>query len=417
MFKFLLNLLSPYAHPFEKKADKFFKKIKSTSNPFAVQKKLEKLMQEDLVILDLWMEKKYKNYKYLNKGTRRRMYENVELLNKDFDQYVAKRAVQSARIKEEIEKHGLTFPVKHAEKLEYLSKIMSYLSPSNHFHYEASANFGKLLRNPKEEKLIGDCNQIVTLYAYLYSRKFPISNLKIKILPKHVCLHFEGIDIEATNATFHHYKDFEYLLPITELIPTNALDTTDSTEQTEHIDPRTMVKRAQFAQATSSMREVVDRNLQAAYRHAGVTMMNNKEYDSAIFFFEKLGDPALLGKVHHNAAVHYLNSKNLRKASYYANQSGNADLKNAVIRAQGVKYYNQKNYTKAKDYFKKAGEEKMVKACYQGMYSQLAKKVKVVKTVQDARKFRSTYQKMLDLAHKMGNEQAVSYVRGVLGKM
>ena len=417
MIKFILNLLSRYAHPFEKKVDKFFKKIKSTSNNYQVQKTLETLMQQNLVVLDLWMEKKYKNYKYMKKRVRRKMYEDVKALNPDFDHYAKNNLVAPARAKEMVESHGLKFPQRKQKELTYLATIMAYLKPGPHYEYQKAANFGKLLKNPKKEKLIGDCNQIVTLYSYLYSRKYPISDLNIKLLPGHVCLHFEGIDIEATNATFHHYKEHEGVLPITELMTTNLLDVSDATEKTASVDPRTIVKRAQFAYAISSKKDLVKRNLDVAYRNVGIMLMKRKEFKSAIFFFEKLGDQDLLKTGHRNAAIHFLNEKNYSTAAHHAQRAGDEKLQKSVTRNQGVSFYNKKNYEKALTYFRKINDDRMIKACYQGKYNKLSRKIKGVKTVDDARKYRSTYREMLELAHKMGNEQAASYVRGVLNKM
>jgi len=417
MIKFLLNLFSPYAHPFEKKVDKFFRQIKSNSDQYKIQKELETLMQKDLVILDLWMEKKYKSYKYMKKSVRRKMHEDVKVLNKEFDQYAESHKVNVAALQEQIESHGLDFPENKKNKLTYIAAIMSYLRPGTHYRYEKAANFGKLLKNPREEKLIGDCNQIVTLYSYMYSRKYPISDLNIKLLPGHVCLHFEGIDIEATNGTFQHYKEHDGVLPITELITTNLLDVVDAEEKVETIDPRTMVKRAQFAYAISSKKDLVKRNLDIAYRNVGITLVKRKEFKSAIYFFEKLGDRDLIKTAYHNATIHYLNAKNYKSASYYARRTGEPELENAVTRGQGVNFYNKKNYKTALTYFQKINDDRMIKACYQGQYSQLAAKIKNVKTIDDARKYRSTYNAMLDLAHKMGNEQAANYVRGISGKM
>lgn len=417
MLRTLLNLFTPYAHPFEKRVDRFFKKIKSVSDKYKIQQELQNLMQKNLVMTNLWMEKKYKNYKYLRKRIRKKMYENTEVLNKDFTQYAKENPINVTQLRAELARHGLKFPINGAKKLEYLAQIMAYLHPGKRYEYQSAANFGRLLKNPKKEKCVGDCNQIVTLYAYLYSKKFPITDLKIKILPKHVCLHFEGIDIEATNATFHHYKDFEHILPITELISTNLLDVNDATEKTAEIDPRTIVKRAQLAYMISSMKELVTRNLNVSYRNVGISLMKRKEFKSAIFFFEKLGDQELIRKAYHNAAVHYLNTKNYKKAEYYAARSKNDDLKKSVVHAQGVKFYNQKAFKKALTYFKKIGDDRMVKACYQGQYNQLVKKVKGVKTIEDAKKHRSTYQKMVELAHKMGNEEAARFARGMIKKL
>jgi len=191
----------------------------------------------------------------------------------------------------------------------------------------------------------------------------------------------------------------------------------DAEEKIETIDPRTMVKRAQFAYAISSKKDLVKRNLDIAYRNVGITLMKRKEFKSAIYFFEKLGDRDLIKTAYHNATIHYLNAKNYKSASYYARRTGEPELENAVTRGQGVNFYNKKNYKTALTYFQKINDDRMIKACYQGQYSQLAAKIKNVKTIDDARKYRSTYNAMLDLAHKMGNEQAANYVRGISGKM
>ena len=353
----------------------------------------------------------------MRKGIRRKMYENVEMLNKDFDQYAAKNAVSTANLKAQIESLGFDFPTQYTGNLEYLALIMNYMRPGTHYTYEAGANFGKLLKNPQQEKLIGDCNQIVTFYSYLYSRKFPISDLEIKLLPKHVCLHFKGIDIEATNGTFQKYEESEETLPITELMATNLLDTTDAEEETVSIDPRTIVKRAQFAYKISSKKDLVKRNLDIAYRNVGITLLNRKEFKSAIFFFEKLGDQELLKTSYRNAAIHYMNLKDYKAASFYAHRSGDTEIEKQITYNQAVAYYNKKNYAKALQIFRQVGDERMEKACYQGQYNQLARKIATVKTVADARKYRSTYQKMVELAHKMGDEQAANSVKDILSKM
>jgi len=407
MFKWLLNLLSAYAIPFEKKVNKFFKSIKANSNPIDVQMRLRDLMQENLVCVNLFMEKKYKNYKYLKKSVRKQMYANVQILNKEFDQYVASQPV----------KPDIEVPKGMEEKFQYVYAIMSYLKPGKYYQYEKSANFGRLLKDPTKEKLIGDCNQIVTLYAYLYSRKYPIQDLKIKILPGHVCLHLEGTDIEATNATFQKYEEFDYLLPITEIISTNIMDITDSTAATGLIDPRTIVKRAQLAYMISSMKDLVTKNLNIAYRNVGVSLMDEHNYDSSIFFLEKLGDSDLIRTAYRNASIYYLNKKNYKKASYYVEKSGDDNLKKNIIRNQGITYYNKKNYQKAIEYFQKMGDTEMVKACKMGEYSLLSKKVKGVKTVADAKKYRAVYQRMLELATSAGDDGAAESVRTILNKI
>ena len=68
ILKWFFGLFSFYASSFERKVDRFFRSVKSSFSGFSVQAKLKDLMQKDLVVVNLWMEKKYKGYKYLKKS-------------------------------------------------------------------------------------------------------------------------------------------------------------------------------------------------------------------------------------------------------------------------------------------------------------------------------------------------------------
>jgi hypothetical protein len=384
MIKGILTIFSRYVHPFEKKADKFFKSVKSGSSRGKTHKRLEVLMQENLVILNLWMEKKYKNYVYLKKGVRRQMYTDVEILKEDFLKYAAGFKPNVTTIQGKFKNLGVSFPTNDVDKVTFLAAIMSYLRPGGRYTYEESANFGKLLKNPLEQKLIGDCNQIVTLYSFLYSLKYPIRDLNIKLVPGHVCLHFRGIDIEATNGSFKKYTKHDGVLAITELLTTNLLDVVDADARTKQIEPRVMLKRAQLAHLISSKRDLVERNLQIAYRNLGIRLMNEKEFNSALFYVEKTRDPKLLATIYHNGAIHYLKRKNFKRAKYFA---------------------------------KRSGKDNLMQACYMGEYRELSKKVRGIKSLDKARAQKSTYRKMLDLARKGGDAKAEASVQKILGQL
>jgi len=387
MFSFIFNFFSRYVNPFEKKCDKFFRSVKSHSSGFKVQKTMESLMQENLVVLNLWLEKRYKNYVYLTKRTRRRMYKNVESMKSAFAHFVQTHQISQMELAKELKSAGLRVSSESREKITYLALIMEWLKPGNHYVYQEAANFGKLLKDPAREKLIGDCNQIVTLYAFLFAQKYSIGDLKIKLLPGHVCLHFEGIDIEATNATFQKYTKFDALLPITELISTNLLDVADVEAQTAAIDSRTIVKSAQLAVLISSQRSIVDRNLDIAYRNLGILLMNQHEYDSAIFYLEKLAERnsvearVMLRTAYRHAAVYFLQKKNFEDALRYAIKSGDFDVEREI-------YFNQ--------------------------YNALAKTVQGIKTVAAARSKRSTYKKMRDLARKAKDRELERSIEKIL---
>lgn len=413
--KWLFSIFSPYAHPFERRVNHFFKSIQSTSNPVTVHRTLQELMQENLVVVNLWMEKKYKNYVHLKKRTRRKMYANVEILKNDFLTFAGRGASALPPLRSPLDRLNLAIPdPSHSEPFLHLAAIMAYLKPGGRYEYQASANFGKLLKNPHEEKLIGDCNQIVTLYTYLYSLKFPISDLKIKILPRHVCLHFEGIDIEATSGTFQNYPDKADVLPITELLSTNLLDISDAEAKTATIDPRTMVKRAQLAYHLSSFRHVVARNLNAAYERLIVTLLDQKNYRSAIFFAEKRGDPDWIKQVYSKATAEALRRNDFSEAEHYLRRSGDEAMREIFWHNQGVYYYKRGQYDQALTFFQKANNTDMVKACCQQQYANLSKRVQGVKTLAEAKRHRSTYQKMLTLARSGDMEKAAESMQKIL---
>jgi len=410
-------LFSPYVHPFEKKVDKFFMRIKSTDSIADVRTELLTLMQENLIVLNVWMERKFKGYKYLNKTTRRKMYEDVEGIKKKLNEYSAANPVSVMDVKFAVEAVGLDFVDSYKDQFVYLFEIMQFLSPGLYYHYIKTASFGKLLRDPNDAKLEGDCNQIVTLYIYLFSLKYPLVDLSIKLLPEHVCLHFKGVDIEATNATFHHYSENLEVLPVTEIISTNLLDLADFREDVQVVDERMMLKSAQLAYALSSLKSLVAKNLNIAYRNMAVSSMRRKDFDTAIFYFTKMGDRDLLVSAYHNAAAYYMDSKNFKLAKFYASKSGQTDFLRVVSHNEGVFYYKNGQVDKAIEVFKNLGDDEMLKACLAKKFNELHRKVSGVKTIKQAKSYKSVYLKMLDIARQMGDSKLESDLRDTLAKL
>ncbi|MFH1284202.1 MAG: hypothetical protein ABIH78_01285 [Candidatus Peregrinibacteria bacterium] len=415
--KWFFGLFSSYVHPFERRVNKFFRNIKSTDNIATIRKGLLKLMQENLIVVNIWMEKKYKGYKYLSKSVRAKMYKSAAAIVAKFGEFAGTENIDIQKIKTELEARGLDFPHGDEEKIQHIYKIMQFLKPGLYYHYIKTASFGKLLRNPSEEKLEGDCNQIVTLYIYLFSLKFDIGDLEIKLLPEHVCLHFRGIDVEATNGTFQKYKDDTQILPVTEIISTNLLDLADFREELQAISPRVMVKSAQLAYAISSLKTLVVKNLNIAYKNLAVGALKGNDFETAIFYFSKAGDMESLKSVYRNACIYFMDRNNFSKAGYFAGKSGDNELGSTVKRNEGIFYYKNNSIDKALAIFTSLGDEKMKKACYAKQYNKLAGAVSGVKTVTDAKKHRSTYQKMLELANRLEDSKLQKSVREVLSKM
>lgn len=281
-FTRIFFFFTPYANSFEWKVNRFCRWVTSYRNKHDVEKRLLALMQENLIITSIWLEKKYKNYRYLTKSVRRKLYKNAELMKQDFFTF------------EKMQVHKLSNSGSDPRK-ELLSLIMAYFSPlRGQYTYKEGVSFGKLLTNPGNEKYVGDCNQIVTLYAAFYAMRFPIEELNIKLIPGHVCLRFRTDDVEATNGTWKHYDKFDYVAPITELVATNLLDISEAGEKTNSIDPEVFVKAAQLAALLSQKRDIVENNVRAAYHNLCVRALKAKKLERAYFYANKLNNPELL---------------------------------------------------------------------------------------------------------------------------
>lgn len=367
------RFFSVYADPFEKRADRFLKKINQYS-----KRDLEELMQQDLVKLTIFFEYKFRGYKKLKKRYRKELYKNAAIIAADFLKSYDQRKTEIARRQRSIR---LSTDLRNDERMTYLLGIMEYLKPGERLFYEKSATFLKLLRNPASEKLAGDCNQITTLYIYLYSLRYPVTDLQVKILPEHICLHYRGIDIETTNATLTEYPIYTFLSSAEEIVAANLLDIPDPSERQYEISPANMLKSAQVAFQFSSHRQTVEKNLLVAY---------------------------------HNMAVYHARRKNFSEAMLFANKSGNTKLQVQITRMEAVEYLKLKRYEKALEKFRKINDREGETACYQNELADLFGKTKPFKTVDDYRNHKSILLRMKELAQKLRNQKVVDFVNEVL---
>lgn len=391
MLNFLKSIylfFSPYVNLFERRVDKFFNHIKSTDSIADIREGLLKLMQENLIVLNVWLEKKFKGYKYLSKSVRRKMYADTEKIKQKFLEFCQNSGITKEFVNKVLEQTNLTYPTGDDEKILYITQIMLFLAPGKFYHYIKTSSFGKLLRDPDKEKLEGDCNQIVTFYIYLYSLKFPLNDLKIKLLTEHVCLQFREIDIETTAGQFAKYKEYEHVLPVTEIISTNLLDIADFREQTFEISPRVILKSSQLAYAISSLRTLVEKNLKIAYTNMALYSLSKNDISSAEFFADKSGDQQVIFNVYRNAATYYTERSNFSKALYYAQKSGNSNMIEAI---------------------------KHNEAAYE--YNKLSKKVANVRTLNEAKNNKPVYQKMLLLAQRLGDTTIEHNLRDTINKI
>ena len=370
------RFFSVYADPYEKRVDRFLKKVNQYS-----RRDLEKLVQEDLVKLTIFFEYKFRGYKKLKKRYRIKLYRNAVAIATDFQKFFDQRKTEIARGQKSMR---LPDGLRNDEHMTYLLGIMNYLKPGKRLRYEESATFQKLLRNPVSEELVGDCNQITTLYIYLYSLRYPVSDLQVKILPQHICLRYRGIDIETTNATLTEYPIYTFLSSVDEIVAANLLDIPDPSERQYEISPANMLKSAQVAYHFSSHRQTVERNLLIAY---------------------------------HNMAVYYAKQKDFSKATLFANKSGSTKLQQQITRMEALDCLKAKRYEKALEKFRRIKDGEGEKACYQNELADLFEKTKAFKVVSDFRNHKSTLRRMEELALKLNNQKVVDFVNDVLKKL
>ena len=124
-----LLLITPYVNWFEHRVNKFMRRLRDTSNKQKIEEKLIDLMQENTMILALWLEKKYKNYLHLKKRKRRKMYRNLERIEELFNEYAAKNLPKTANLERELAKLGLSIPKDKLKQVKYLKQIMLFLHP------------------------------------------------------------------------------------------------------------------------------------------------------------------------------------------------------------------------------------------------------------------------------------------------
>lgn len=402
MFKWLGRLLSPYADPVEKQLVRFVRMTRESVPQAVVAKRLAKLMQTDLAVVTLWLEANYKGYKRLGKARRRKLYGHAREILARFQQYAEHHPVDQELLLRKVRKYNVKFTEAQMERLGYLQQIMAFLLPGIHYQYQEAASFARLLVDlPGGEQMIGDCNQIVTFYCYLYASKFDLTDLQIKLVPGHVCLHYQGVDIEATNGTFKKYEQNDGVFEITELVSTNLLDVSDASQAQKKISERAVLAAARLAERISSNREVVEHNLKAAYFNLALLMQKRNRFKQALFFAEKVKQTELIDSVKAAAVKYFVERDQFSKAESYAN----ADLLEYVQSQEAHYWFEKDKFAKARRLYKALGNKEAVKATYGAEFNQLREKVANDSTLAQQKKHRTIYKQMLRIARKLDDQK------------
>lgn len=409
----LYYAFTPYTDARERSVGRFFKGLNERRSQKRTSVRLGRLLQRNIAVINLWTEYQYKGYRYLNKTERRELYGNLDLIADDFDRFyqtnVKANVVVEARMRRlgQLESFDL-------EKLVLLQSIMDYFSPMQGvYEYRESSSFGRLLRDPSREKLLGDCNQIVTLYIYLYSRYNDVRDLKIRALPKHVALHYAGIDIETTNGTFARYdkKQGSMLLPIEEIVSINLLDTTDAYLAKHEIAPEDFLQASRFAFILSHDRGIASHNLEAAYRKMVNVHMTHGRYAAALKLAKDSRDEKLLGVVGHNGAIYEMKRHDYGSARRYAKYAPKRnELMKDSWQAEGTYHYNEHRYQDALKAFEHSGDKALVRQCYEALFFTEQEKLGSNISTDSLKKYAGTIKRMRTYAKKSGNKKLMRHV-------
>jgi len=407
---------SQYVDMPERKVGLFFKGLSEKKSVVAARSQLLDLMQRDLAAVNLWTEYKYKGYNYLRKSTRKKLYLNLKLIATDFDVFYKANRTDGAEVAQHI--HTIA-PHAHVEfeRAQLLRALTDYFSLTrNLYEYRESSSFSRLLRNPNKEKLIGDCNQIVTLYAHLYTKYFDIHDLKIRLLPNHVALHYGGVDIEATTGTFANYDDAKgaELMPIEELVTVNLLDTTDSYLETHEVAPEDFLQSSRLAYMLSHSREIVSRNLEAAYGSIINGLMSRNNFSQALKFAKQSGDIELLSIVGNNGALYHMDKHEFVAARKFAQHAlRRSELIKDSYRAEGVYQYNEHHFHEAIKAFKECNDQDSVRKCYTALFFDEQSTLPKQLTSENVKQYSKVIHRMQGFAKKSENAGLIQHVNNL----
>ena len=405
----LVNAFSPYANEYENTLQNFLKSLTEKSNKTQTIERLLVLAQQNLASLNLWSEFRYKGYVYLNKNTRKTLYKNLELIENDFNNYYKKYLQTEEKTSSE------NNTLKNSEKIRLLTCIMDYFSITRGLYiYEESSSFGKLLQDPNLNNLIGDCNQIVTLYIYLYSRYFSIKDLKLRTLPGHVALHFEGRDIEATKGEFADYSktDGNKILPIHEIVSINLLDVSDSFLKTKPLNPNYLLQASRLAFLLSSNQEVVTHNLNASYGTVINSLIKLHNFEKALIFAKQSNNNSYFELIGNNGAVYNIKKHNFIKARKLAKYAkNNQDLIKYSYQEEGKFYYNKGNFDASIKAFSTIGDEEAIKTNYKAMFVKEQNKLPKNLNSETIKNYKKIINNMNFYAKKSNDKALINNVR------
>ena len=232
-----------------------------------------------------------------------------------------------------------------------------------------------------------------------------------------MCLHYLGVDIETTTHSFAHYKkNDQQILPITELIPMNLLDVTDSEVLTFKVNPKDLVQAYKLAVALSRDKKLIHHNLRATYHQLVHQATTAHQYDFALQYARQSRETDLVKFVGHQAASYFVKSHKFHEAKKYLALSKDPELKKYCSMAEGSYLYKQKKYEAAARILKPLSQENYL-LCYKALFFQEQEKIKGIKNIAALKHKKQVLKKMEIFAKKSEDRKLLKFTQDLLKRV
>ena len=351
--------------------------------------KLMELCQKDFMLVCVFLEYFTKGYVGLKKSKRRQIYSSLRRLEFDLMEF----------------RRNKSFNLDNPS--EFFDMMLLFLHKSGRYTYQESTFLGGMI---DPENLIGDCNQIVSLYVHLWRLFFDIRDLSIKLPKNHIVLSYKGSDIEATNGmrTLKHAN--LDTLEISELLTVNILDISDAREKQITVNPDRILAGFNLAFALSSHMDVVKKNLLIAKNNMARAYLQNNKFKYAIKLFSETKNSKGLDSARKNACVFYVKKKKFYRALKFA---FNQELQKHVYSAW-VEYDCQKHkYTRALKNSNRVGLQQYVLGRH---YNYLSAKLPKQLNHENIKKYRGILKKMYKVATNLDDKKISKQIKKLLAE-
>ena len=297
---------------------------------------LAKLCQKNFMLVCVFLEHYTKGYVKLNKRRRRKIYESMRRLEFELFDYMARKKLEINTIR------------------EFFDVMYLFLHKSGRYTYQESTFLGGM-QDPN--KLIGDCNQIVSLYVHLWNLFFEMDMLRIKLPKNHIVLNYKNIDIEATNGKQTLKYNTLDPLEVLELLTVNILDVSDFRQKQKSVAPRNLVEGFALAAELSSHNDLVAKNLIIAKNNLGLEYLKQQKFKYAMSMFQQTQNQKGINSVRTEACVFYVAKNKFRKALKFAQ---NQELQKYVYQKWVQFYVKKKKFSAALKNAHRVGMENFV---------------------------------------------------------